>query len=51
MTGTRDDSTNPSRRAVLGAGSALLGANLVSAAAASPPRGAAGAAIAPGEGA
>jgi arylsulfatase A-like enzyme len=36
MTGTRDDSANPSRRAVLGAGSALLGANLVSAAAAPP---------------
>lgn len=36
MTGTREDSPNPSRRAVLGAGSALLGANLVSVAAAPP---------------
>ena len=36
MTGIREGSPNPSRRAVLGAGGALLGANLVSAAAAPP---------------
>ena len=34
MTHSREDASNPSRRAVLGAGSALLGANLASVAAA-----------------